>query len=303
VTFFSKKRLLKLPEKFKVRFTHQPLKGPVEFEKKEVLTKAPEVKAERSTGIREVWKILPLKQKILTVIIIILITPVIVFSMYWIVTWNFEPNIGHIIILILCYPILFSILFMLGKRTQTLKIQEINFKRTTSASAFEVDEFKRIFPTCPICGSDSGYDATTKFMTPYVRCKSCGAVWEKVVTGPIWKLERRYLLVEPDKDMQASFLVRKGDVAPFPYSLPPFYKCNLGYKIEFWKSLDLKGLKRASEPTASYLALTDLEEEVLDYIDKHGGEISIQEASKGLGLSEARLKATIDKLKEKGYIE
>jgi DNA-binding MarR family transcriptional regulator len=46
-----------------------------------------------------------------------------------------------------------------------------------------------------------------------------------------------------------------------------------------------------------------LEGEVLDYIDKHGGEISVRQASKELGLSEARLKATIGKLKEKRYIE
>jgi hypothetical protein len=301
VAFFSKKRPSKLPEKLKVRVVYQPPKGPIEFGKKEVLAKAPEVEAERSTSIREVWKILPLKQKILTVIIIILIIPVIVFSIYWIVTWSFEPNIGHIIILILCYPILFSILFMLGKRTETPKIQEINFKKTTPAGAFEVAEFKRIFPTCPICGSDLGYECARRYLTYYIRCKSCGAVWAEAVTGPIWKLERRYFLVEPDKDMRASSLVRKGDVAPFPYSLPPFYKYNLGYKVEFWKSLDLGGLKR--EPMASHPALTDLEEEVFDYIDKHEGEISIQEASKELGLSEARLKATIDKLKEKGYIE
>ena len=161
--------------------------------------------------------------------------------------------------------------------------------RKQKALEWWASEFKRIFPTCPICGSDSGYECVRRYLTYYVRCKSCGAVWAEAVTGPIWKLERRYFLVEPDKDMRASSLVGKGD------------KWHKGYKVEFWKSLDLGGLKR--EPMASHPALTDLEEEVFDYIDKHGGEISIQEASKELGLSEARLKATIDKLKEKGYIE
>ena len=37
---------------------------------------------------------------------------------------------------------------------------------------------------------------------------------------------------------------------------------------------------------------------VLDYINRHGGEISIPQASEELGLSEATLKETIDKLKK-----
>lgn len=153
-------------------------------------------------------------------------------------------------------------------------------------------EFQRTFPTCPICGSDSGYDVTTKFATPYARCRSCMALWQLVFEGPVWKTGRRYLLVEPDKDMRASSLVKKGD------------RWHKGYKDEFWKSLDLGGLKGEAEPAApSRPPLTDLEEEVLDYIDKHGGEISVPRASKELGLSEARLKATIDKLKEKSCIE
>jgi len=153
-------------------------------------------------------------------------------------------------------------------------------------------EFKRIFPRCPICGSDSGYECARKSMTYYLRCKSCEAVWKPTAEGPPWKLTRRYLLVEPDKERRASSLVGKGD------------RWKEGYKEEFWKSLDLGGMKMGAEPTVpSRPALTDLEEEVLDYIDKHGGEISIPKASKELGLSEARLRATIGKLKEKGYIE
>lgn len=151
-------------------------------------------------------------------------------------------------------------------------------------------EFKRVFPTCPICGSDAGYDATRKFLTYYARCKSCGAVWKPIVEGPVWKTERRYLLVEPDKEMRASSLVKKGD------------RWHKGYKAEFWKSLNL-GLREARPTAPSLPPLTELEEEVLGYIDKHGGEISIPQASEDLGLSEARLKATIDKLKEKKYIE
>jgi hypothetical protein len=154
-----------------------------------------------------------------------------------------------------------------------------------------VSEFKRIFPICPICGSDLGYDVTTKFATPYFKCRACEAVWKLIVEGPVWKMERRYLLVESDKDGRASSLVGKGD------------RWHKGYKIEFWRSLDL-GLKGKAKPTApAHPALTDFEEEVLDYIDKHGGEISVPQASKELGLSEARLKATIDKLREKGYLE
>lgn len=151
-------------------------------------------------------------------------------------------------------------------------------------------EFKSTFPICPICGSDSGYDVTTKFMIPFFKCRSCMAVWKLIVGGPFWKTEKRYLLVEPDKDKRASSLVKKGD------------RWHEGYKVEFWKSLDL-GLKRGAEPAIPvHPALTDLEEEVLDYIINHGEEISIPQASEELGLSEARLKSTIDKLKEKNYI-
>jgi len=56
-------------------------------------------------------------------------------------------------------------------------------------------------------------------------------------------------------------------------------------------------------PIKVSFTLTDLEEEVLDYIIKHGGRISIEQASKDLGLSEDRLKKTINSLKEKGKIE
>jgi hypothetical protein len=160
------------------------------------------------------------------------------------------------------------------------------------ALEWEVSEFKRFFPTCPICGSDLGYDATRESLTYYVRCKSCVAVWKLIVEGPVWKMERRYLLVEPDKDMLARSLVGKSE---------KWHK--EGYKVEFWKSLDLRGLKKAEATAPSRPPLTDLEEEVLDYMDKHGGEISIPKASEELGLSEARLMATINKLKEKTYIE
>jgi hypothetical protein len=62
-------------------------------------------------------------------------------------------------------------------------------------------------------------------------------------------------------------------------------------KLNSGKSLNLGGLKRG-EPTAPPRpALTYLEKEVLDYIDKHGEEISVPKASEELGLSEARLRA------------
>lgn len=153
-------------------------------------------------------------------------------------------------------------------------------------------EFKRVFPTCPICGSNLGYNVTHKFLTYYVRCRSCEAVWQPF--GSLRRRLDRLLLVEPDKDMRASSLVKKGDRWHRQY----------GYKVEFWKSLNLGELKGAAGPTVPSLPpLTDLEGEVLNYIVKHGEEISIPQACEELGLSEARLKATIDKLKGKGYIE
>jgi hypothetical protein len=119
-------------------------------------------------------------------------------------------------------------------------------ERKQKALEWEASEFKRTFPTCPICGSDLGYDISRKFLTYYVRCKSCEAVWEPTASGTPWKLERRYLLVKPDKDMRASSLVGKGDkwIGGYLWS-----EC-LGYKAEFWKSLDLEGLK--TEPTAAH---------------------------------------------------
>jgi tetratricopeptide (TPR) repeat protein len=97
-------------------------------------------------------------------------------------------------------------------------------------------KFKEIFPTCPICGSDLGYDATRKFLTYYVKCRSCGAVWQLFGTlkGEIGRL----LLVEPDKDMRASSLVRKSDR----------WHSGYGYKVEFWKSLDLARAKTEVKP-------------------------------------------------------
>lgn len=73
MTFLPKKRPPKLPEKLKVRVVYRPPKGPVEFEKKKMPAKAPEVEAERPIGIREVWKILPSKQKFLAAITIIVV--------------------------------------------------------------------------------------------------------------------------------------------------------------------------------------------------------------------------------------
>lgn len=157
--------------------------------------------------------------------------------------------------------ILFFVYFMLARRKP-----RIRFEKTTPAGAFEADEFRRTFPTCPVCSSNLGYEATRRFLTFYVRCKNCGAVWEKIVKGSIWKTELRCLLVEPDKEMRASSLVRKGDVE-HDY----FGKTNWGYEVEFWK--------------------------VLDYVNRDRGETSIPQTGEELGLSEARLKAMIDKLK------
>jgi hypothetical protein len=56
-------------------------------------------------------------------------------------------------------------------------------------------------------------------------------------------------------------------------------------------------------PIKVFSTPTDLEEEVLNYITKHGGKISLSRAGKDLGLSEARLNATINKLKEKGKLD
>jgi len=246
------------------------------------------------------WKNLPLKLKILTVIIAVLVNLTVVLLIYWMITSPSEPiqydlpeglkqilatltilfgSISYIpgfwdslvaeigdstIVLILSIlgpVILFFVYFMLARRKS-----RIRFEKTTSAEAFEADEFRRTFPTCPICSSNLGYEATRRFLTPYVRCKNCGAVWEKIVKGSIWKTELRYLLVEPDKEMRAGSLVRKGDVE-HDY----FGKTNWGYEVEFWK--------------------------VLDYVNRHRGETSIPQASEELGLSEARLKDTLDKLR------
>jgi hypothetical protein len=96
-------------------------------------------------------------------------------------------------------------------------------------------DFKRTFPTCPICGSDLGYDVATKFATPHFKCRSCMTVWKLIVEGLGWKTQRRYLLVEPDKDLRASSLVKKGD------------RWHEGYKEEFWKSLRILGFKKRIE--------------------------------------------------------
>jgi len=58
-----------------------------------------------------------------------------------------------------------------------------------------------------------------------------------------------------------------------------------------------------ASPIKVSFILTDSEQEVLNYITKRGGRISLSQASEELGLSEARLKETIDKLKEKKYLE
>ena len=224
-------------------------------------------KAERIIGLREVLKNLPLKQKILAVIMLIFVTTVIVFSVYWIATSlplenRFEADTSDpTIFSILVLAILFFVYFL-----SRIFRSKIRFEKTAPAGAFESDEFRRTFPTCPICSSGLGYEATRRFLTFYVRCRNCGAVWEKIVKGLIWKTELRYLLVEPDKEMRASSLVGKGDVE-HGY----FEKTNWGYEVEFWK--------------------------VLDYVNRHRGEISIPQAGEELGLSEARLKATVDKLK------
>jgi len=109
----------------------------------------------------------------------------------------------------------------------------LEFKKTGYETL--VSEFKRVFPICPICGSGLGYDATHKFVTYYVRCNSCGAVWQpEIQMGPVWSSKYelvRLLLVESDKDMRANSLAGKGD------------RWHKGYKVEFWKSLDLGGLK------------------------------------------------------------
>jgi len=251
------------------------------------------------------WKNLPLKLKIFTVIIAVLVNLVIVLLIHWIITsppesfqyglsegfrrifatltvlfgsgisytpglWDsLVAEIGDstivLILSILGPVILFFVYFMLARRRP-----RIRFEKTTPAEAFEAEEFRRTFLTCPICSSSLGYEATRRFLTNYVKCRNCGAVWEKVVSGSIWETEVRYLLVEPDKEMRATSLVRKGDVEYFPYTGEGM-KRNLGYEVKFWK--------------------------VLDYINRHGGEISIPQASEELGLSEATLRATVDKLK------
>ena len=270
----------------------------------------PEAKASATSETNEMtpskmWKNLPLKLKILTAIIVVLVNLAVVLLIYWVVTgppesiryglpeelkrilaalailfgsgfsytsvlWDsLVAEIGDstivLILSILGIVILFSIYFMLARLRP-----RIRFGKTTPAGAFEADEFRRTFPTCPICSSSLGYEATLKFLTPYVRCRNCGAVWEKIARGSIRKIERRYILVEPDKEMRANSLVRKGDV---DWDSSPYgWKTNWGYEVEFWK--------------------------VLDYVNRHGGEISIPQASGELGLSEATLKKTIDKLKK-----
>jgi len=100
MAFLSKKRPHKLPEKLKVRVVHLPPKGPVEFgkppkiEKPEGTQVQPQAKTLAISEIKgmtpgKVWKNLPLKQKILTIVIISIVTPAIVFPMYWIATSSF----------------------------------------------------------------------------------------------------------------------------------------------------------------------------------------------------------------------
>jgi len=62
----------------------------------------------------------------------------------------------------------------------------LEFKKTGYETL--ISEFKRVLPTCPICGSALGYEATHRVVTYYVRCTSCGAVWqpEIQVSGPVW---------------------------------------------------------------------------------------------------------------------
>jgi len=269
-----------------------------------------EAKASATSETEEIapikmWKNLPLRLKVLTVIIVVLVNLAVVLLIYWMVTgppesiryglpeelkrifaalailfgsgFSYLPGLwdslvaeigDSTIVLILSVSgpiILLSIYFLLARRRP-----RIRFEKTTSAGAFEADEFMRTFPTCPICSSSLGYEATRRFLIPYVKCRNCGAVWKEIARGSIRKIERRYILVEPDKEMRASSLVGKGDVDwdPSPYG----WKTNWGYGVEFWR--------------------------VLDYVNRHGGEISIPQASEELGLSEATLKETIDKLKK-----
>jgi len=85
-------------------------------------------------------------------------------------------------------------------------------------------EFKRNFPTCPICGSNLGYDGTPLSLLSvpqedssivyYIKCRSCEAVWGlywviRWWKGP-WNSELRYTLRKPDKDNRAVSLVGKG---------------------------------------------------------------------------------------------
>jgi len=109
MSFAPKKRPRKLPEKkLKVRVTYRPTEGPTEFGKPEAkpevpqaqppaekipihthrerpLAKAPEVVGEtKKMTPGKVWKILPLKQKIISVVAVVVIVPVTVSAIYWI---------------------------------------------------------------------------------------------------------------------------------------------------------------------------------------------------------------------------
>jgi hypothetical protein len=121
-----------------------------------------------------------------------------------------------------------------------------------------VAEFREVFPTCPICGSDLGYDAITKSLVFHIRCKSCEAVWYPSRSLSTKKLDR-LLLVEPDKDRRARSLVNKGEKGWH------IFTSGYGYKVEFWKSLDLGEAKRGEEPmTPSRPPLADLEKHAVD---------------------------------------
>lgn len=78
------------------------------------------------------------------------------------------------------------------------------------------------FPSCPLCGSDEGWNASGIFKN-YVQCISCGAKW--LSNDFIKCIELKEMeLWEPAKDGKGSSLLRKK------------------HPITFWQSLDIEQL-------------------------------------------------------------
>lgn len=72
----------------------------------------------------------------------------------------------------------------------------------------EVEEsMLQIFPTCPICGSNTGYAVSGTFKT-YVQCRTCKAKWHSTELGAKKKVEL-LALWEPSKEGIGSDIINQ----------------------------------------------------------------------------------------------